>query len=326
MPPPSTNDIQLGYFFWKGTDPGRGCARLAFTGSRREVLASVNHAVYLLSDQGELVWLATPKSPKHHRCIQWPTQLPRLAVDSTFTIQGQSINFKSGEELNFYTLCDYETPALPVSEVIGIEQLPDKLFMACELFLAKVTPVGIGSFIQPVFQIASKKDFATSFQPENILTMTAWPIVERIARACLSHDLPMVLQHAEALIGLGEGLIPSGDDFLGGLFFARYLLSYSYPHLFYLELSNLSEWIDANQPRTNLISFVLLKDNAAGYALDPLNRLGIALLSNRTVENANFAASDLISVGHSTGWSLLTGFLVGMLLTFTDYLQSSFLI
>jgi hypothetical protein len=122
------------------------------------------------------------------------------------------------------------------------------------------------------------------------------------------------------LIGLGEGLTPSGDDFLGGLLFARHLLSCSYPHLLYLELSNLTEWIDANQPRTNLISFVLLKDNAAGYALDPLNRLGIALLTNQTVENANFAASDLLSVGHSTGWSLLTGFLVGMLLTFTDYL------
>jgi len=88
-----------------------------------------------------------------------------------------------------------------------------------------------------------------------------------------------------------------------------------------LELSNLLEWVDTNQPQTNLISFVLLKDNAAGHALDPLNRFGIALLTRQPVESASSAASDLIKVGHSTGWSLLAGFMVGVLLAFTDWLS-----
>jgi hypothetical protein len=86
----------------------------------------------------------------------------------------------------------------------------------------------------------------------------------------------------------------------------------------YLEFKNLPEWINAIQSRTNLISFALLEDNITGHALEPLNRFGIALLTNQPLENASSAASDLIKVGHSTGWSLLTGFLVGMLLAFTD--------
>jgi hypothetical protein len=289
-----------------------------FAGQRGKVLVAVNHATYLLTEEGELVWLATTESPKHRRCIQWPAPLPRLAVDSTFTIRGQSIDLESGTKLNFRASHVWETPALPVGDVIGIEQLPELLFAACESFLARETPVGVGAFIRPVLQIAKKQDSSTGFQPENILTMTAWPIVERIARACLSNDFAGVLKHADALIGLGEGLTPSGDDFLGGLFFARYLLSCSFPHLSYLEFFNLPEWIDANQPRTNPISFVLLKDNAAGHALDPLIRFGIALLTNQPIVSTISAASDLIKVGHSTGWSLLTGFLVGMLLAFPD--------
>jgi len=283
-----------------------------------KVLAAVNHATYLLIEAGELIWLTAVESPKHRRCIQWPAPLPRLAVDSTFTIQGQSINLESGTNLNFRASHVWETPALPVGNGSEIEQLPDILFAACEPFLARETPVGYGTFIRPVLQIAKKQDSSTGIQPENILNMTAWPIVERIARACLSHDFAGVLRQADALIGLGEGLTPSGDDFLGGLFFARYLLSCSYPHLFYLEFSNLSECLDTFLPRTNLISFVLLKDNAAGHALDPLNRFGIALLTNQPLESASSAASDLIYVGHSTGWSLLAGFLVGMLLAFVE--------
>ena len=290
-------------------------------GQRGKVLAAVNQATYLLTEQGELVWLTTTHSPKHRRCIQWPAPLPRLAVDSTFTIQDQSINLESGTNLNFRTSHVWAPLLLPAGDVSEIGKLPKKLFEVCEPFLTKETPVGYGAFMWPVLQIARNPDSSAGFQPENILTKTAWPVVERIARACLSHDLRVVLQQAGALIGLGEGLTPSGDDFLGGLFFARYLLHCSYPHLLYLELSNLLEWVDTNQPQTNLISFVLLKDNAAGHALDPLNRFGIALLTRQPVECASSAASDLIKVGHSTGWSLLAGFMVGMLLAFTDWLS-----
>jgi hypothetical protein len=269
-------------------------------------------------EQGELVWLTSPESPKHRRCVQWPAPYPRPVVDSTFAIRDRSIDLESGAKLDFRDSRVCEIPALPAGDVIQIEQLPNKLVAACEPFIARETPEGFGSFIQPVLQIAQKRDASTRFLPENFLNATAWPIVERIAKACLSHDLCTVIRLAEGLIGLGEGLTPSGDDFLGGLFFARYLLSCSYPHLLYLEISNLPEWIDANQPRTNLISFVLLKDNAAGHALEPLNRFGIALLTNQPVENACSAASDLITVGHTTGWNMLTGFLVGMLLVFPD--------
>ena len=283
-------------------------------GQGGKVLAVVTHAVYLLTEEGELVWLATTGNPMHRRCMQLPAPLPHLAVDATFTIRGQSIDLESGTNLDFHASHVWEGLELPPGDVIDIGQLPDTLFAVCQSFLATETPVGYGSFILPVLQIAKKLKFSIRFQPKDILTTAAWPVVERIARECLSHDLPGVFQEAEGLVGLGEGLTPAGDDFLGGLFFARHLLACSYPFLLYLEFSDLREWIAACQPRTNLISYVLLKDNARGHALEPLNRFGIALLTNQPEACIISAASELIKTGHSTGWSLLAGFLVGMLL------------
>ena len=303
-----------------GKVPTMGAAARSWLspGQCGKVLAAVNHATYLLTDAGDLVWLAPAQSPLHRRCIRVSSPLPRSVNGSVFTVKGRSIELETGLILDFHVSKIWTSPAIAAGDIIDIRQVPDKLLALVDQFLAKKTPVGVGSFIRPILQTAIKQDSPASFQPEDILTRAAWPIVEEIVKACLSHDLPAVLRHAEALIGLGEGLTPSGDDFLGGLFFARFLLSSIYPTLDYLELDQLPGWIDAVESRTNLISFALLKDNAAGHALEPMNCLGLAFLTNQPVGRSSSAASDLIKVGHSTGWSLLTGFLVGMLLVFPD--------
>lgn len=287
-------------------------------GRSGKVFASVTHATYLLTEAGELVWLATPESPKHRRCILWPRSLPTLKVESSFTIRDGSICLESGAKLDLRISEVWDTPFLKVSEVIEFEILPDKLTAIVSNLMDWKTTVGFGLFIPSILQIARKQDVSTGFQSDNFLLATSWSIVEKITRACLSHDLPVVLKQADALIGLGEGLTPSGDDFLGGLFFACFLLSYSYPSIHFSGSDDLPGWVDAHSSCTNQISFALLRDNASGHTLEPLNRFGIALLTDQPVEAVTSAASDLIKVGHSTGWSMLTGFLVGMLLAFPE--------
>lgn len=287
-------------------------------GRSGKVLAAVNHAAYLLTDLGELVWLAGAGSPMHRRCVRWPVPLPHLAVETTFVVRDRSIDLASGMKLDLRSSEIWEVPAVPVQEVIELDILPYKLFAMVEEFLSQESPLGFGVFIRPVMQISRKEGGDPSFQPDDVLTRSAWKAVERIANACLHKDLPEILKEAEPLTGLGEGLTPAGDDFLGGLFFARHLLLCAFPNLFRMQLSRLHEWLDVNQPRTNLISFTLLKDNVAGHALEPLNRMGIALLTHQPVKNVISAASDLIKVGHSTGWNLLAGFVTGILMTYPD--------
>lgn len=278
------------------------------------MLAAVNHAIYLLTESGELIWLASAESPLHRRCIRWPVPLPTLAVETTFLFQGRSIDLASGIKLDLCNSETWEAPVVPVQKVIEHEKLSDKLFDMVETLLSQESPRGFGEFIRPILQITRKQDISTSFLSDNFLLATTWSKVETITKACLSHDLPVVLKQADALIGLGEGLTPSGDDFLGGLFFACFLLSYSYPSLHLWKPDDLPGWIDAHRSHTNQISFALLRDNASGHALEPLNRFGLALLTNQPVGNVTSMASDLIKVGHSTGWSLLAGFVTGMLL------------
>jgi Protein of unknown function (DUF2877). len=299
-----------------GNDPILGMAARGwlFEGQRGRVLAAVTHAIYLLSEDGDLVWLATPDSPMHRRCIQPSEPLPRLSVDSHFSIAGQSIDLEAGTILDFSSSQIWENSALPVCDVIAIEKLPAKLIAFYEIIQSIETPIGFGSFIPLVLQIAAGKGSFTHFQSENMVIMAAWQNIDRIAKSCISHDFNAVLDEAESLVGLGEGLTPSGDDFLGGLFFARSLLACAYPNLGYLQNPDLEEWIESIRPRTNLISYVLLKDNNSGHALEPLNRFGIAVLTDHMTEDVILAISDLIKVGHSTGWGLLAGFLMGMLL------------
>jgi len=283
-------------------------------GRRGKILAVVSRAAYLLTEPGELVWLASEGSPMHRRCIRWPVPLPNLAVDTNFVVRGRSIDLASGTSLDLGSSEIWQASVFPGWQAIDLDILSNRFFAVVETFLSQEMPLGVGLFIRPVLQIARKMEANLSLQSEDIVTGSAWPAVEKIARACLCRDFPGILKEAGSLIGLGEGLTPSGDDFLGGLFFARFLLLCAFPKLFIQASSRLMEWIDANQSRTNLISFTLLKDNIAGHALEPLNRMGIALLTDQPGENVISAASDLIKVGHSTGWSILTGFVTGILL------------
>jgi hypothetical protein len=282
-------------------------------GRRGKVLAAVSHAVYLLLDIGELVWLANPESPLHRRCIRWPIPLTDLAVEAPFVVQDHSICFATGTKLDLYNSEIWESPLVPVHEVIEYDKLPGGLFDKLKFLLSEGSPRSFGEFIRPIVQLARTNEFSPGFRSEDIFLATAWPMVETITRTCLSRNFPVVLQQADALIGLGEGLTPSGDDFLGGLFYACFLLSSSFPLIHFYSPADIPGWVDAHRSRTNLISFALLRDNAAGHALEPLSRFGIALLANHPLEDVTALVSDLVQVGHSTGWSVLAGFITGLL-------------
>ncbi|MFC2028912.1 DUF2877 domain-containing protein [Chloroflexota bacterium] len=283
-----------------------------------KVLASFSQAAYLLTEGGELVWITSSQSARHRRNIQSSLKFPRPLANSTFTIQDQSIILDSGLELIFSGSHIWQGSSLPSLDVIEINEIPEKLLPVFERISTWNQSAGIGSFIQPILQIAGREEPSIFFQPYDILNRKTWSIIKKITTACKAHDFNKVLKYARSLVGLGEGLTPCGDDFIGGLLFARHLLLCNYPDLNYLKSKSIHTWIEATKPRTNLISYVLLKDNVNGYALEPLTQLGVAILTGQSLEDTCSAAAELIEVGQSTGWSMLTGFLAGMLLVIND--------
>jgi hypothetical protein len=297
---------------------GQAAHAWLFPGQRGFVLATVSQAMYLLTKDDELVWLATPETPMQRRSIRVSSRLPGSPVGTTFAIKDQLIEFESGVTLDFHASRIWESATIPTFNIVEHGQLLDKLFGTYEALLSQKTPVGFGNMLPPILQIVKNQPLSLNILQETPLTASAWPIVERIVKACITHDFSLILKDAAALIGRGEGLTPSGDDFLGGMFFSWYLLSCAYPKFVYLGFDVFPGWIDGFRPDTNLISFNLLKDNALGHAPEPLNLFGITLLTDKSMDRSILAASELMTLGHSTGWDMVTGFLAGMLLAFEE--------
>jgi hypothetical protein len=282
-----------------------------------KVLASVTQAIYLVGGTEELLWLAPESSPMHRRCLKIAAPLPFMQVGAGFRVRDGLLVTGTGPTLDFGRSPVWMEPVFPDGKLVPVGMLGGLVQSAYRQFTAQKESTGWGALIPAVLQMAwgysaPEGSGAASFLPRN-----GWPSVKGILEACLAHDFGSVLQHATALVGLGAGLTPSGDDFLGGLFFSIQLLRRAYPEIPDLQTWNDSDFILECKPQTNLISFTLLKDHAQGHGLEPLHRFANSLLAGCPIDQCLPFVNELAGVGHSTGWDILTGFLVGMSVTLT---------
>lgn len=133
---------------------------------------------------------------------------------------------------------------------------------------------------------------------------------DALAAACAADAPARAADAARALLGLGSGLTPSGDDFVGGAFFARALFARA-------GVGDAAGWrtaaetiASATAHATHPISAALLIDLLGGEGWAPLHDLARALAQGD--EAASMAAAQrLVRLGHSTGWDVLAGFVAG---------------
>jgi Protein of unknown function (DUF2877) len=133
---------------------------------------------------------------------------------------------------------------------------------------------------------------------------------DALAHACAADDAAGAAAAASALVGLGPGLTPAGDDLIGGAFFARALLVRA-------GARDAARWDvaaasvkTAATRLTHPIGATLLGDLLAGEGWAPLHDLAAALAS-ADERSALDAARRLTGLGHSSGWDLLAGFVAG---------------
>lgn len=104
------------------------------------------------------------------------------------------------------------------------------------------------------------------------------------------------------LIGLGEGLTPTGDDIVTGLAFLAAQPGMSLGRL----LPSLAVGIDAHASRTTLLSVVTMRAAGAGRGRQSMHDLCVALAAGDT-HALQDAAARILAIGHSSGADLLTG-------------------
>jgi hypothetical protein len=122
----------------------------------------------------------------------------------------------------------------------------------------------------------------------NALSVHAQPALEALERWLRGNALEA---EAQGLIGLGPGLTPSGDDYLGGMLIALHALGRG------AQARGLWRWLQPRLSRTSAISGAHLEAAAAGEGHEALH---LALQDASCVK-------DLHNVGHCSGWDALAG-------------------
>jgi hypothetical protein len=114
-----------------------------------------------------------------------------------------------------------------------------------------------------------------------------------------------------ALLGLGEGLTPTGDDLVSGIF-AAFVWQARLGDMSAADVDYVARRLRDASSRTNTISARLLHNAARGVLYSPAMELGSASLAGDS-GSVRIPAERLFSIGHSTGMDLATGILVGCL-------------
>lgn len=135
----------------------------------------------------------------------------------------------------------------------------------------------------------------------------AAPRFDAVRDALRANDLPAFEAAAQRVLGLGPGLTPSGDDFIGAILFA---LAHLPRTGWQVDLPALRGRIRAAAvSATNLISAALLDDLMAGRSHRALHEM-LAALDSGDVAGIEAAAQALLRIGASSGADMLAGLLL----------------
>lgn len=130
---------------------------------------------------------------------------------------------------------------------------------------------------------------------------------QALARAYRDDAPEAVLTASIALLGLGTGLTPSGDDLCGAALFGRRLLAPRHPGW-----DAVAEQLAAEAgKRSHAIGAALFGDLAHGESFAPLHAIAAALAADDPAA-ALEAARELVPIGHSSGWDMFTGLVIGI--------------
>jgi hypothetical protein len=239
------------------------------SGGLASVVAPLTESFYAAA-AGELIWIGGPGTTLHPRAVL----TPELAIPA----KGATVRL----------VVDGVTPWRPAAA----PPRASATTASARALRASLTDArGLGRLLFDTFG-------------DDPVARKARPHVRALALACASGAALAFADAARPLLGLGSGLTPSGDDFVGGALFARRVLG-DWNAGWDNALSHIvAEAATATHP----ISARLLADLAAGEGWAPLHETAAALAAADVAE-ASSAARRVTALGHTSGWDIIAGFL-----------------
>lgn len=252
----------------------RARAALRASGGRASPLPAFPDAPYFLA-AGEIIWVGSRLPARH----------PRAVLTAAPALRGRDANFAALPH-------DAWSAALPPVRRDTFEVVAAGCRRLTASLDALGDPRGFGEWMagrMPAFPL----DVAIGR-------------VRALAAAYRAGDPAAVYAASRALLGFGTGLTPSGDDLCGGALFGRMLVSMD-PR--WREIGDrLAKDV---QCASHAISAALFADLVAGASFEPLHAMAVALAVGDDAAAID-AASALAGLGHSSGWDMLSGFMIGV--------------
>lgn len=135
--------------------------------------------------------------------------------------------------------------------------------------------------------------------------------MQGLVQATLRYDLTIASSHVRALIGLGPGLTPSGDDLLAGYLAGMWCVVRE-RHEHEQFISSLGRRVVRLAHHTNDISRTYLYHAAQGQVSSRLANLAEAICREENADRLLDIAEASMQVGHTSGMDTVTGLLMGL--------------
>ncbi len=253
----------------------RARTALVRSGGVAAPLAGFGDAPYLEA-AGEVIWVGA----------RLPALHPRAVIVSAAPPRGVTLRFDALPAHGW-------SPRLPRLDEDAAARVIDAAHALREALAERCLPRGFGMLL-----VGRAPGFPLEL---------ALPRVEALAAAYRRGDADAVLAASVPLLGFGTGLTPSGDDLAGGALFGRRLVAPREPGWKHVA-ERLSREIVL---RSHVLSAALFDDLARGESFAPLHDL-VDALARGDQGAALAAARTLYAIGHSSGWDMLAGLVIGL--------------
>jgi hypothetical protein len=265
---------------------------------------------------GEILWLSPPGSVLHRRCVVVPLTSGSWKEGDVCCSDGDTLCGSRSDAVSWGGADVWEAP--PPGEALppgGVSVRPEASAAALAGGLSALTsqhpPRGLAGVAFGVEPGERHRGGAAMGVTADWLA-EAGGRISGVVRALRARDAASLLLAGSSLVGLGEGLTPSGDDFLGGLLFGLRQQEGTDCDETWIDWDVVRDWIADASTLTSRISHAILSDLAAGYGPEPLHALARETLSGGSREVVAEHAARVLRIGNTSGWDLLAGFSVAL--------------
>jgi hypothetical protein len=292
-----------------GGAAGRGVSEL---GAGR-VAAVFQRSFYIEAPSGALVCigpLGMGPGPLNLLC-EFPSDVdwPSLGLRQEMLVRREGDALRIGETIGIPLagIVEWHPPSRQAhslaSLAAGLSMLAGIVQGRTEIPVFARNSVGMETGFMRLVPALAKGAFAEAKKPtpRDPLLRLAWPGITALADWLGAPRRAVPVDALDGLLGLGPGLTPSGDDFLGGALVALAALGRRD-----VAARLAAALLPRVAQRTNAISAAHLACAAAGEGAGALHDFLIAL-STANASDIEASVAALGSIGHSSGWDMMAG-------------------